>query len=78
VSFSQLRGAALLEKNVDMIRRLHFVTTANRMNSRPYGSFPPQGLDRAHRARSLTAVQRAQELLNTYGELMVEKGMLAP
>lgn len=78
VSFSQLKGSGLLDKNVDSIGRLHFATTANSINDRPYGSFPPQSIGSGERARTLTAVQRAQELLNKYGELLVEKEMLAP
>ena len=80
VSFCRLKGSGLLDKDVEAITRLHLRATANRMNDRPYGSFPPQRpWQCASGLQSLTATSPAtQELLNKYGELMVEKEMLAP
>lgn len=59
-------------------RRLYGITSANRTNDRQLGAFPQYfGGETDWREKAAT-VQRAQELLIKYGDLMVEKGMLAP
>ena len=75
VSLGKLRGAGLLERSVESLRRLHFATAANQMNDRDRGGFPTMENTFAEAQADL---QRIQEFLDTYGEIMVEEGLLAP
>ncbi|RUL86993.1 coiled-coil domain-containing protein [Tautonia sociabilis] len=75
VSLGKLRGAGLLERSVESLRRLHFATAANQMNDRERGGFPTMENTFAEAQADL---QRIQEFLVTYGEIMVEEGLLTP
>lgn len=79
VSFSGLKGAGALEVSLDGVHELFLLgnTTAN---GRPRGGFPGpyKSLAIASRPEIRVAVQEAQALLNKYGPLLVEQGLLAP
>ena len=78
VSLSGLKGASLLENKIELVRQFHRVVAGQQLNDRPLGSFPPSFVFPREWAHVQPRVQRAQELLNKCGELMVEKKMLAP
>jgi hypothetical protein len=73
VSLAALKRNGMLEPNYESLDKLRVATTANKTNDRPLGSFPD-----LYNKNWQTGVQRAQDLLNEFGELLVEKGMLAP
>lgn len=78
VSLGRLQASGALQPTDAGQRTLYGVTSANRLNDRDLGAFPTYfGGEDDWRAKAAT-VQRAQELLIKYGNLMVEKGMLAP
>lgn len=75
VSFAALQGGGYLTKDVKGLQRLH---AANVHNDRELGAFPSfLGGDQDF-AQKQEALLRAQNLLNEFGPLLVEKGMLAP
>jgi len=74
VSYSLLKGAGHLEKNVRAVGKFRYAASANGWNDRELGSFPVYGTYE----KGAEAALRAQDLLNEFGELMVEKKMLAP
>lgn len=74
VSYSLLKGAGHLEKNVRAAGKFRYAASANGWNDRELGSFPVYGTYE----KGAEAALRAQDLLNEFGELMVEKKMLAP
>lgn len=78
VSYSKLKSAGVLERTVDAQRRLWRMTTANRTNDRDLGAFPSYFGSQQDWAQKQPTVARAQELLIKYGELMVNRGKLAP
>jgi hypothetical protein len=78
VSLAKLQATGAPNRTVEAQELLWGMTTANRTNDRDLGGFPAFiGGARDWREKQPT-MQRAQELLNKYGELMVEKGLLAP
>jgi hypothetical protein len=74
VSLGALRRNGMLEPTVEALNQLCVATTSNRTNDRPLGSFP----DIQTNKNWEEGTQRAQQLLTEFGELMVEKGLLAP
>lgn len=74
VSYGLLKGAGHLEKNVRAVGKFRYAASANGWNDRDLGSFPSYGTYE----KGAEAALRAQDLLNEFGELMVEKKMLAP
>jgi hypothetical protein len=78
VSLGKLQGAQVLHRTPDAQRLLWSMTTANRTNDRDLGAFPAYFGGEQDWRNKQPAVARAQELLIKYGELMVEKEMLAP
>jgi hypothetical protein len=77
VSLEALRGAGLLQDTHEALQMLHHAGTMNRDNDRPLGGFPPFITSSRDWGRYRPIVARAQELLRKYGDLMVEKKMLA-
>ena len=78
VSFAKLQGAGALIRTVEAQRKFWSMTTANRTNDRDLGGFPPYVGSAQDWNNKQPTVGRAQEVLIEYGQLMVEKGMLAP
>jgi hypothetical protein len=77
VSLGKLRGAGMLEKDVESLRTFHAITVINKMNDRDRGGFPDySGPPSFEQNQEL--LRRIQDFLITYGEIMVEKGHLAP
>jgi hypothetical protein len=77
VSLGALRSEGVLEPTIEHQRRLWGMTASGR-NDREMGGFPSYiGNNMDWNAKQPT-VQKAQELLIKYGDLMVEKEMLAP
>lgn len=77
VSLGALRGEQVLKVNTEAQRRLWFMGAGDR-NDRDLGGFPSYIGNRMDWEAKQPAVQRAQELLIKYGDLMVEMEMLAP
>ncbi|WDQ17015.1 hypothetical protein [Rhodopirellula sp. P2] len=78
VSLSKLRSAGLLEDTVESRQNLYYLTTGNRYNDREHGAFPRYVGGAGDWQRKHPTIERAQDLLQKYGELMVDKNMLAP
>jgi hypothetical protein len=78
VSLSKLKSAGLLEDTVASRQNLYFLTTGNRYNDREHGAFPRYVGGASDWQRKHPTIERAQDLLQKYGDLMVQKGMLAP
>jgi len=76
VSLAALRGAQALDPNDRGQQNLYFMTS--QFNDRPLGAFPKYFGGESDWRVKAPAVQRAQELLIKYGEVLVEKGMLIP
>ena len=77
VSLSALHRERLLEVKTETQRRL-WSMAAGDYNDRDLGGFPSYIGNRMDWEAKQPAVQRAQELLIKYGDLMVEMEMLAP
>lgn len=75
VSWQAIQAAGMVDDTPEGHRRLHYV--ANRDNDRPLGSFPEYIGNEYHWKQIGDRVIRAQQLLQKYGGLMVEKQMLA-
>lgn len=78
VSLSKLKSAGLLEDTVASRQNLYFLTTGNRYNDRERGSFPDYVGGASDWQRKHPTIERAQDLLQKYGELLVKKKLLAP
>ncbi len=78
ISLSKLNGAGVLAPTVLAQQKLWGLISANRADERPLGAFPPYVGGYQNWVNTQQTIARAQELLIKYGELMVEKGMLAP
>jgi hypothetical protein len=75
VSLAKLRGTGALAPTAKARGGLYYIVGSN--NDRDLGSFPRyRGGAQDVQSRQST-MMRVQELVNKYGELMVEKGMLA-
>jgi len=75
VSLAKLRGTGALAPTAKARAGLYYIVGSN--NDRDLGSFPRyRGGAQDVQSRQST-MMRVQELVNKYGELMVEKGMLA-
>ncbi len=78
VSLSRLRGLGALDPTLGGLENLYGLGS-NREGKRPFGSFPTPFFSERLRDDSIrNKIVIAQNLLNKYGELLVEKGMLAP
>jgi hypothetical protein len=76
-SFSQIKGSGALESTQSGMQKMLWLACAS--NDRPRGALPEYIGGQVNWSRvSSTPVEKAQALLNKYGELMVRKGMLAP
>ena len=77
VKLGRLRSAGALEQTTDGNENLYFFGGSSQ-NDRPKTGFPnhtPGGLSNSAVAKK---VKRASELLNKYGDLLVEKKLLSP
>ena len=77
VSLAKLRSTGALEPTVGGRQTLYWITAANKMNDRDLGSFPSYFGGAADWQRKHPTIKRAQDLLIKYGELLVEKKMMA-
>jgi len=86
VSFSKIKGTGALDNTMEALTKLMSIGTS-KGNDRPRGGFPVfhytvpttklrDFLEKDPKMRE--KLQRAQELLNKYGPLLVERGMLSP
>jgi hypothetical protein len=75
VSLGKLAGSGFLEPTVNSLEGFYYATTANAQNDRPHGGFPVYGVKFA---TTQPLLQRIQDFLNKYGEIMVEEKLLAP
>jgi hypothetical protein len=78
VSLAALKSAGLLDKDITALMRFYSSIGGHTHNDRPRGGFPQYSHDAKARARQQPIVQRAQDWLNEFGPLMVEKKLLAP
>lgn len=78
VSLAALKSAGFLDKDIEALMRFFSSIGGYTHNDRPRGSFPQYPADIKARARQQPIVQRAQDWLNEFGPLMVEKKLLAP
>jgi len=77
VSLGGLAGAGALKNTIEGQKRLYFIV-GSRSNDRELGGFPGYiGSEQDWRTKH-QIIQRAQDLLIRYGDLMVEKKMLVP
>ena len=78
VSFAKLKATTALQTNDSSQRLLYSLTACNRTNDRDLGAFPSYFGGESDWKVKAPIIQKAQELLIKYGDLMVEKGMVAP
>lgn len=76
VSYSLIKSAGGLEPTRKGLGNLFFIATGN--SDRDRGGLPAGVGGHIASETSIAPIERAQELLVKYGELMVRKGMLAP
>lgn len=76
MSLSAMRSAGALREDVGGLSRLNIIASGSR-NDRPVGGFPPW-YGNVVSEKNIPYVQTAQKYLLKYGDLMVEKGLLAP
>lgn len=77
VSFSKLKAHGVLSDTPAALFNLHALG-AGSSNDRPAGSFPPYYGGSSVKPGQVPYFKKVQSLLRDYGDLMVEKGMLAP
>ena len=79
VSFAALEGSGKLEKTIQALQALSPMRIGSDKNDRPLGGFPSYrpGIDGWTNEMQETTSQ-VQDFLIRYGEIMVEKGLLAP
>ena len=77
VSLARLTAFGTLKDGRDGLEKLMRCATVN--NDREHGEFPQYlGGDRGWQQTNKEFLKRAQQLLNDYGDLLVEKGLLSP
>ncbi len=76
VSFGALQAARMLEPGFESLRKLMYKTSANGWNDRPMGGFPQYRGGDPRKSQEL--LQRIQNFLNKYGDIMVKKELLTP
>lgn len=74
VPFTVIKSASGLEATRKGLQNLFFIAVGN--NDRPRGGLPPGVGGQIVQETPVAPIERAQELLKKYGELMVRKGML--
>lgn len=77
VSFGRLQASGSLESSQGGLHRL-FYFAGSGDSIRPKGGFPTYSRQGLSDAGIVARLQRAQELLTKYGDLMVERGLLSP
>lgn len=77
VSFAGLQRIGALDNSTNGLQILH-MTVGSPQNDRDLGAFPQHHTANDHWSKYQETLQRVQELLTKYGEVMVEKKMLAP